>query len=213
MGRPKTNTPESLKKYKAEYYQKNKGRIVRRQKEWAKNNPQKIKIIKKRWRERNFEDEKKKFIQRKLENPEVFRDYQRKYARNNLEKTRAASEKWRIENRDYQKRYLELNPERFRVASAKRRAIKKSNSTPAQIDSANRKIIRMLKNKFVLCPYCEEIFKPLEMHVDHILALNRGGAHSAENVTLACKKCNLSKGDKILNTEWTPPILIYATQN
>jgi len=38
-------------------------------------------------------------------------------------------------------------------------------------------------------------------------------SHSAENVTLACKKCNLGKGDKILYTEWNPPILIYASKN
>ena len=50
------------------------------------------------------------------------------------------------------------------------------------------------------CKYCE---KPLtEYHVDHVVPLCKGGDNSKENLVIACPKCNLSKGGKLLS-EWS----------
>lgn len=49
------------------------------------------------------------------------------------------------------------------------------------------------------CAYCG---KPVaDMHMDHVIPLSRGGAHSIGNVVPACAPCNLSKGAKLL-VEW-----------
>lgn len=55
-------------------------------------------------------------------------------------------------------------------------------------------------NQHGLCAYCST---PLhgKYHVDHIVPLSRGGTDYAENLTLTCPRCNLSKGDKLLS-EW-----------
>ena len=37
----------------------------------------------------------------------------------------------------------------------------------------------------------------LVMHYDHIIPESKGGITCADNLVLACRKCNLTKGDKI----------------
>ena len=49
------------------------------------------------------------------------------------------------------------------------------------------------------CAYCGAENIPLEL--DHIIPRSRGGSDNPENLTLACKPCNSSKGAKNLN-EW-----------
>jgi len=47
-----------------------------------------------------------------------------------------------------------------------------------------------------LCEYClapEEIFNQ-EFEVDHIVPLSRGGSDYLDNLALACRSCNLRKG-------------------
>jgi 5-methylcytosine-specific restriction endonuclease McrA len=43
------------------------------------------------------------------------------------------------------------------------------------------------------CVYCGA---KEELSTDHIIPINRGGDDSADNLVLACKSCNSSKGDK-----------------
>jgi len=44
------------------------------------------------------------------------------------------------------------------------------------------------------CAYCDAKKVPLE--IDHILARSKGGSNRVSNLTLACHKCNQSKGKK-----------------
>lgn len=48
------------------------------------------------------------------------------------------------------------------------------------------------------CTYCgiDE-----SLHCDHVVPKSKGGDESPNNLTTACKSCNLSKGDKLLS-EW-----------
>lgn len=53
------------------------------------------------------------------------------------------------------------------------------------------------------CRYCGE---PLYRggHLDHLTPVSRGGSHNSNNVTLACRSCNLEKGNKTFDEyiEW-----------
>lgn len=49
------------------------------------------------------------------------------------------------------------------------------------------------------CTYCGDTEGPF--HFDHIYPVALGGTNEAPNLTLACARCNLSKGDKTL-AEW-----------
>lgn len=44
------------------------------------------------------------------------------------------------------------------------------------------------------CTYCGAVDEPL--HCDHIVPASRGGSSEPENLTTACKPCNLSKNDR-----------------
>lgn len=50
-----------------------------------------------------------------------------------------------------------------------------------------------------ICAYCGETDRPLEF--DHIYPVSKGGSNDPSNLTLACDRCNRSKGDKTL-MEW-----------
>jgi hypothetical protein len=50
-----------------------------------------------------------------------------------------------------------------------------------------------------VCAYCGTTEG--EFHLDHIFPWSRGGAHSLENLTVACAPCNRSKRDKTVQ-EW-----------
>jgi len=45
------------------------------------------------------------------------------------------------------------------------------------------------------CQYCGGVAET----IDHVLARSRGGLHSWENVVAACRRCNLHKGDRLLD--------------
>lgn len=44
------------------------------------------------------------------------------------------------------------------------------------------------------CTYCGSADQPL--HCDHVVPASRGGSSEADNLTTACKPCNLSKNDR-----------------
>lgn len=50
-----------------------------------------------------------------------------------------------------------------------------------------------------LCAYCGDENGPF--HFDHLYPVARGGTDEAHNIVVACRECNLSKGDKTI-LEW-----------
>jgi hypothetical protein len=65
-----------------------------------------------------------------------------------------------------------------------------------------REVLRLKwKNENRLCEYCQQDFDT----IDHIIPLIRGGNNLAHNLVPCCRKCNSSKGSKLLS-EWKPEI-------
>ena len=60
------------------------------------------------------------------------------------------------------------------------------------------------------CAYCGKKNAPLE--VEHIIPKSRGGTDRVSNLTLACKKCNLKKGDQTAEEFGYPHIQQQAKQ-
>lgn len=60
----------------------------------------------------------------------------------------------------------------------------------------NRKILLKNTNK---CSYCGTDKGPFD--VDHVIPVSYGGTNDIGNLTLACRRCNRSKGAKLVN-EW-----------
>ncbi len=53
-------------------------------------------------------------------------------------------------------------------------------------------IRRILKQQRGRCAYCRDRFGN-QFHIDHILALSRGGSNYPHNLQLTCETCNLRK--------------------
>jgi len=185
---------EAKRAYDKIYNQKNAVKKRAQNAAWRNANKEKMQAYRDKW---------------KLENPEKHKSALAKYRAANLVKVRAATIRCHKANpkkykADSRKWWLANKP-LTKIYSQRRKARKITNSTPEQIASADAKILQMLSARKTLCAYCSKEFKTSEMHVDHVLALARGGAHSAENIRMACENCICSKGDKILFLEWRPP--------
>ena len=54
-----------------------------------------------------------------------------------------------------------------------------------------------IRDKYI-CQYCDTLFHPGELTIDHVLPRWLGGMTTWTNCTTACKKCNVSKGKELI---------------
>jgi len=101
--------------------------------------------------------------------------------------------------REKYKEWISLN--RARVADYQREYRYKRNARI--VSNGNNTLTRLEISKlFEQHPYCEYCGKiDTLLTIDHIVPINKGGQNCLANVTIACKSCNSSKGDKLLE-EW-----------
>lgn len=89
--------------------------------------------------------------------------------------------------------------------SAARSYAKRNNDDTVRIDLTIGQWIDICESWDYLCAYCgRPPFISLDrprLCMDHIVPLNRGGDHSAENVLPCCMACNSAKGQLLL-LEW-----------
>ena len=65
------------------------------------------------------------------------------------------------------------------------------------MDTATRDIVRRRAGE--RCEYCRlrQVHSELRHHVEHIVAKQHGGSDDADNLALACHRCNLRKGPNL----------------
>jgi 5-methylcytosine-specific restriction endonuclease McrA len=137
----------------------------------------------------------------------------------NRDKIRAGSKaKWpEVRERENARRrayYIEKNEaekQRIRYATDEEYAAKKRTRVRTRKAARNKNRygtvghhtrkdwLRLLNQHDGRCAYCDA---PAD-HKDHVVPLVRGGSDSIGNLLPACRKCNLSKGGKLL-IEWRP---------
>jgi 5-methylcytosine-specific restriction endonuclease McrA len=127
-------------------------------------------------------------------NPERDKAAKKRYADANRDKTRAAVSRWRDANRDRKRetdqQWRDANPDKVRAWVHRRRAAKLS----ATVGSVDYAVVCGQPGSCYLCG------DPLDQdtHMDHVVPLSRGGAHSYANVLPAHEACNLRKSDRLL---------------
>ena len=127
---------------------------------------------------KNREIANKKRKLNRLKNLEKQMQHSRQWQKDNPELANAIKTNWRMKNRV-----------KLKAIADKRNIIVKNGNVPSSF-------IKMLKTQ--PCNYCG-IYVENQMQIDHVIPIAKGGQHSVENLVSACKSCNLSKSDKMLD--------------
>lgn len=106
------------------------------------------------------------------------------YRSDNREKAIEANARWRENNKD---KIYELNRN---YRAAKRGA--EGSHTKLDVE----RIYRLQGERCAACGEPVARSGKNRFHVDHIVALSRGGSNNPDNIQLLCRFCNLSKGPK-----------------
>ena len=161
------------REYLRQYQQKNKDRLYELQKKWVAENSEKVKAIKRKWKEAHPDQDKSYYAK----NSEVIKARTKAWYENNKERSAA-----------YKVHYNTQNPESRVNGKAKRRTRMGGDRLPYGT------IPKLLKVQNGLCACCNT---PLDKyHVDHIMPLALGGRNVPENVQLLSPKCNQMKSAK-----------------
>jgi len=86
-------------------------------------------------------------------------------------------------------KWLADNPLKRRQYEAKRRAIKKSALSAHYTTKDIAKLLELQRGR---CVYCDKSIRK-SFHIDHVIALSKGGDNSIRNVQLLCRSCNQRK--------------------
>jgi len=143
-------------------------------------------------------------------NPERVKEINAAHHKRHAEKRRAAYKKWAAENPEKRAaldlasrarrrkvlsersvKWARENPEKSRVIRQAKRA-RKASATGSHSAADLARIRRQQKDR---CAYCRAALRG-GGHIDHIIALARGGSNGASNLQWLCPSCNSSKGAK-----------------
>lgn len=179
--------------------------------QWKRNNPDKIRAQYDKWVVKNPNGNAEKARRYKAMYPErvkaknkrwndANRDYRENWRKNNPDKVKEYAarsrkknpdyiKKWKAAHPDYDKiagrRWKKLNPDKVRMYNAKahaKRTVNKDNATV--LEREWRAVLFGYQ-----CVYCGGEYE----HIDHLVALTRGGTNTSENLVPACGRCNQSK--------------------
>jgi 5-methylcytosine-specific restriction endonuclease McrA len=158
---------------------------------WKQNNPQKAKEV-----------AHKACRKHRLNNPEYYRKRAADYRSKNRARVnggaRASYKRRRIKIRAYQKQYNQEHKVERWLRSQKRRALKRAATVNLKAINAWVKFVK--SQKLVRCYYCDVKLPPSQIHIDHVISLEKGGAHSVENLCVSCPPCNLSKNKHLIQS-------------
>lgn len=108
----------------------------------------------------------------------------------------ASIDKWHKEHRDKtraaSRKFYQLNKQKVKTYHHKRRAVIRNAEGKVSADIESR-LMDLQKGR---CACCNRKFTDVKHHIDHVIALSRGGKNDDSNLQLLCETCNLQKGAK-----------------
>jgi 5-methylcytosine-specific restriction endonuclease McrA len=173
-----------------------------KQRAWLRSklseNPEYQREIHRRWKERNTDRDKERQRRWRLAHSEQEKARQREYQRKKRATNPVPVEQKRASDKRYYER-LKANPARLELVKPKRRAqnnsrrARKLQAFVERVDPAE-----IYRRDAGVCGICEKpVSESEKWHVDHVVPLARGGAHSYDNCQLAHARCNQSKNATI----------------
>lgn len=163
-------------------------------------------------RQENPDQHRQRERNKRQRDPEKYRQRTREYRQNNLEKVRewerakyrrnrrhylayhqAYYQANKDKKREYKREYRRLHPDFDRVKKAKRRALRvAAGGTFTKAD-----VQKKMEAQQGRCYWCQTVLQGNGFHVDHIIALTKGGTNGPENICIACQPCNNHKYNKM----------------
>jgi len=198
--------------------------------EWRKRNPEKLKVITKKYYSKNKASIREKGLTKNIseekrvkrnsrqrnyykQNSEIIKIKNNAYSLKNKERLKKLSKKRYADNREKilaeRKAYKQKDPIRFKslrhnwYSRNKQKIILNNHIRRTRYKDGNVSIEdwENIKKKFnYICPMCNQ---SKQLTIDHIKPISLGGEHKIENIQPLCKTCNSSKGKKIL--KFNPP--------
>lgn len=153
------------------------------------------------WREKNPDRDRQNKADWTLKNPERVKAAKRRHYEKNTDLTKRRAAAWVEGNPDRRRQianeYAKRNPEKFRAACHKRRALKLN----AAVDTDRKAYVAFIRKvrfcERISCYWCGENVPKGKRHIDHIVALTRGGKDSVHNLCCSCQPCNSRKSNKM----------------
>jgi hypothetical protein len=217
------NNSDDMRERSRQYHTDNPEKERERKKRYIKENPDKVKAEKKRRYDKNPEKERERGRKYRAENPEKARESvqrsREKHGRHeDPEKVKGRNRRYRILNpdkvREIEKHSKIKNPEPQRAAARRRRAIE--HQALGEYTEAEVLLLYQLQQK--RCCWCGQLMgnKFTDHHLsryekfteDHIKPITREGSNFIYNIVLACWKCNSSRQNLLVFTEWKPPNML-----
>tara|TARA_R110002153_G_scaffold176527_1_gene329730 strand:- start:224 stop:793 length:570 start_codon:yes stop_codon:yes gene_type:complete len=167
-----------LARRNAEYYQNNKEKINKRNKEQKKE---------------YYQNNKEQILERKKEYYQNNKEQRKEYYQDNKEKAL-----------EYEKEYRQNNPHKAREKNRKRRALKQKNIhkpySEDQVLKIYGSVCHICKEEIDLLAKRSPGVSGWEqgLHLDHVIPISKGGADTLDNVKPAHGLCNIQKSASVL---------------
>lgn len=130
---------------------------------------------------------------------DVTKAYNKAYYLANKARIQAATINYYYSNKQNmaqrKKEYAANNQEKVRAWS--KTAKVKRRTSERQVKITSLELRQWTSEQIKVCVYCGQSCQT-DYHIDHIDPLSAGGTHTLNNLTIACKTCNLSKATKSL---------------
>lgn len=131
-------------------------------------------------------------------NPEREKANKQAWALANPDKKRAGRQRWYFKDparqRVLAKRWEEANPELHRESRAARDRTRRARRKGASGSHTAAETLSLLEAQKHRCAYCGADLRKTKPHLDHIVALSRGGSNDKTNLQWLCAPCNMAKG-------------------
>lgn len=201
------------KEYLENYYTTNAEVVKERKHQYYLANKEELRVKRKVYDAEHAEDNKRRGKQYRAENAEYLRAWHKDYRERNKDLVASRKAKWQQteQYKEYQRRYYlenldklkpvmlkafkeyyQNNKEYYKRKRLERRARKANAEGTHTKDEVEQ--VRVVQGN--LCVYCGVSLVHAGTHEDHYMPLSKGGSDYIENIQLLCPSCNLSKGPK-----------------
>lgn len=76
---------------------------------------------------------------------------------------------------------------------------KNGSATPKRTPIPSKMRLQVLERDRKTCRFCGRRAPDVQLHVDHVIAVSKGGTNDLKNLQTLCQDCNLGKGNRKIN--------------